>query len=85
VPEYWLLDSQEERADFYQLDAAGHYQPVSTDQDGVYQSRTLPNFCCASPWLWQRPLPDTTAVLLRIDHNAYARYLQDTLRLAGPD
>lgn len=33
IPEYWLIDPQTQRAEFYQLDEAGRYQltPVNTD------------------------------------------------------
>ena len=34
MPEYWLIDPQRERADFYQRDAVGRFQAVAPDQRG---------------------------------------------------
>ncbi len=65
VPEYWLLDPLTERAEFYQLDANGHYQLVRP-QDGVYRSAVVPGFWLREEWLWQEPLPSPLRVLAEI-------------------
>jgi Uma2 family endonuclease len=83
IPEYWLVDPDIPRADFYQLDAQGNYQLVAPDSDGIYRSRVLPGFCLRVVWLWQQPLPDPVRVLLQIDRDAYARYLQEQLQQEG--
>ena len=57
VPEYWLIDPQTKRAEFYQLTAAGQYRLVPSDAEGVYRSAVLPNFWLRVEWLWQEPLP----------------------------
>ncbi|MCG2767570.1 MAG: Uma2 family endonuclease [Anaerolineae bacterium] len=57
VPEYWLIDPQTRRAEFYQLTAAGQYRLVPSDVEGVYRSVVLPNFWLRVEWLWQEPLP----------------------------
>ncbi len=75
VPEYWLVDPATERAEFYQRDAQGAYQPVMPDADGVYHARALPGFRFPVAWLWRTPLPTINAALLAIDGEAYARRL----------
>ncbi len=66
VPEYWLIDPQKERAEFYQL-RDGQYQQVSSDAEGVYRSEVLPGFWLRVAWLWQEPLPKTLDVLRELD------------------
>jgi Uma2 family endonuclease len=83
IPEYWLVDPDMPSADFYQLDARGHYHLVAPDSDGMYRSQVLPGFWLRVAWLWQQPLPDPVRVLLQIDRDAYARYLQEQLRQEG--
>ena len=54
VREYWLLDPDARRADFYRLDATGRYQPVPVGA-GVFRSEVLPGFWLRLDWLWQQP------------------------------
>lgn len=63
IPEYWLLDPQARRAEFYQLDAAGVYQLTAPDQEGIYRSAVVPGFLLRVSWLWQQPLPRVLDVL----------------------
>jgi Uma2 family endonuclease len=63
ISEYWLIDSQTERAEFYQLTAGGRYRQVSPNAEGVYRSAVLPGFWLQVEWLWQEPLPKTLDVL----------------------
>ena len=62
IPEYWLIDPLRSQVHFYQLDAEGHYQPASI-QDEIYRSPVLEGFWLRPAWLWQRPLPLLRTVL----------------------
>lgn len=55
VGEYWVVDPDARRADFYQRNAEGRYEAVPADTDGVYRSRELPGFWLRVEWLWARP------------------------------
>ena len=58
VKEYWVLDPEEERADFFLLDETGRYRPMDPDDAGIYRSRELRGFWLQVDDLWQDPLPD---------------------------
>ncbi len=62
VTEYWLIDPQKKRAEFYQLEA-DQYQQVASDAEEGYRSASLPDFWLRVEWLWQEPLPKTLDVL----------------------
>src|SRR5579884_3173168 len=66
IPEYWLLDPETERAEFYRLDAHGKYQVVAPDTDGRYHSAVLPGLWLNVAWLWQSPLPQVDDALMDI-------------------
>ena len=55
IPEYWLVDPEHRRAEFYQLASDGLYQLVSPDEAGVYYSRSLPSFWLRVAWLCEPP------------------------------
>ncbi len=55
IPEYWLVDPQREQAEFYRLDAQGHYRLILPDAEGVYRSEMLREFWLRVDWLWQPP------------------------------
>ena len=59
IPEYWIIDPRpnRQRANFYQLDERGQYQPVLPDKNGVYRSAMLTGFWLNVNWLWQAELP----------------------------
>ena len=57
VPEYWLIDPQMKRAEFYRLAEGGQYQLVPPDEERVYRSAVLPGFWLRVEWLWQESLP----------------------------
>ena len=59
VKEYWILDPQRKRAEFYHLDREGLYAPISVGDDGEFTSRELPGCVLKVSWLWpgQMPLP----------------------------
>ncbi|MGQ9625736.1 MAG: Uma2 family endonuclease [Anaerolineae bacterium] len=66
VKEYWLSDTERERAEFYQLDEKGHFQAVLPDKEGIYRSKVLSGFWLRISWLWESPLPSTLRVLAEI-------------------
>lgn len=63
VTEYWIIDAEARRADFFVLDAEGRYQRASPDEGGKYASAVLPGFWVNVGWLWQSPLPSVRSVL----------------------
>lgn len=63
VQEYWILEPETRRADFFVLDAEGRYQRALPDADGPYRSAVLPDFWVNVGWLWQVPLPTLRHVL----------------------
>lgn len=63
IPEYWLLDPQTHRAEFYQLGSEGQYRLVAPDVEDIYRSAVLPGFWLRVGWLWQQPLPRVLDVL----------------------
>ena len=71
VLEYWLLDPDTQRADFYQMGAGGAYQAASPDAQGIYHSAVLHGFWLSVSWLWQDPLPDEEDVVAEIIGKAY--------------
>lgn len=63
VREYWIIDADAKRADFFVLDGEGRYQRASPDSGGRYESAVLPGFRVNIDWLWQSPLPPVRTVL----------------------
>lgn len=63
VREYWIIDAEARRADFFVLDGEGRYQRASPDDGGKYASAVLPGFWVNIGWLWQSPLPSVRSVL----------------------
>ncbi len=63
VREYWIVDADARRADFFVLDAEGRYQRASPVSGGNYTSAVLPGFWVNIGWLWQTPLPSVRSVL----------------------
>lgn len=63
VREYWLLDPEEQRADFYVLGADGRYERRAADAQGVYRSTVVAGFWLKVAWLRQQPLPRVLEVL----------------------
>jgi len=80
IPEYWLIDPQTGRVEFYQLAAAGRYRLVLPDAEGIYRAEVLPGFWLRVEWLWQEPLPAIEDVLLEVSGEAYARRLIERLQ-----
>ena len=63
VREYWIIDADAHRTDFFVLDADGRYQRAREDVNGRYESAALPGFWMDLNWLWQTPLPTVRQVL----------------------
>jgi Uma2 family endonuclease len=63
VREYWILDPEAKRADFFVLDADKRYTRATPDAEGRYQSAVLPGFWIKVTWLWQSFLPSVRQVL----------------------
>lgn len=57
IHEYWLIDPQTKRAEFYELTEAGQYRLIAPDVEGIYRSTVLTGFWLQVEWLWQTPLP----------------------------
>jgi Uma2 family endonuclease len=68
VREYWILDTRpgRQRAEFYQLDDQGRYQPATADEKGVYRSQVLPDFWLRPEWLWAEEPPNPLLALAQI-------------------
>ena len=68
VREYWVIDPRprRQRADFWVLDAKGHYRPVPLNEDDIYHSTVLPNFWLDVNWLWQAEMPDLIRTFAQI-------------------
>jgi len=71
VREYWLIDPERERVDFYRLDAEGYYERAPVDAEGVYHSEVIPGFWLKVEWLWQEPLPKVLDVLREAESNQF--------------
>ncbi len=63
VREYWLIDPEEKRADFYILGDDGRYDRRRPGPDGRYRSEVLKGFEFDTTWLWRSPLPPVLEVL----------------------
>lgn len=55
VAEYWVIDPEAKRADFFVLGDRGWYERRQEDAEGVYHSRVLEGFTLPVEWLWQHP------------------------------
>ena len=62
VPEYWLIDPENEIAEFFLLGSTGSYQVADMDADG-YHSRALSGLVIHPTWFWQMPLPAVRPIL----------------------
>ena len=63
VREYWVIDPEEQRADFHVLAADGRYERGRTNEDGIYRCEVIAGFRLREAWLWQQPLPKALSVL----------------------
>jgi Uma2 family endonuclease len=56
VREYWVIDPDHRRVEFYRLDDEGAYQLLPVEE-GVVRSQAVPGFWLRPDWLWADPLP----------------------------
>lgn len=66
VKEYWLLDPEERRADFYVLGEDRRYRLTEPEPSGIYRSQVIPDFWLKVEWLWQEPLPSPVRAVAEI-------------------
>jgi Uma2 family endonuclease len=66
IPEYWLIDPDARRAEFYTLDAEGRYDLVLRGATGTFHSAVLPGFWLKVEWLWASPLPPPLRIVAEI-------------------
>jgi len=55
IREYWVIDPEGKRVDFFVLGADGRYERRREDAEGVYHSEVLSGFRLPVRWLWERP------------------------------
>lgn len=56
VHEYWIVDPEYRRAEFYVLGDDDCYSLLPAEE-GVFRSIAVPGFWLRPDWLWQEPLP----------------------------
>jgi Uma2 family endonuclease len=62
VAEYWILDPERKKADFFHRGEDGKYASMPVGADGTYRSLVIEPFWIRVDWLWQKPLPAEFAV-----------------------
>ncbi|MDA8335312.1 MAG: Uma2 family endonuclease [Peptococcaceae bacterium] len=65
VREYWLIDPDRRRVDFFRLGAGGRFHREEPDDEGIFHSQALPGFWLNPGLLWQDPLPSVEDVYLQ--------------------
>lgn len=55
VREYWIIDSDRKRAEFYRLGGDGAYEAAQPTADGRYESAVIAGLWIRVGWLWDRP------------------------------
>ncbi len=63
VREYWILDPDAQRADFFVLGPDGRYDRRRVGPDGVYRAEVVEGFWLRVEDLWGDPLPPVLEVL----------------------
>ncbi|MGH9834129.1 MAG: Uma2 family endonuclease [Blastocatellia bacterium] len=63
VREYWIIDPDHHKSEFYELGADGRYHRVTIGANGIYRSKVVAGFWLRVNWLWQAPRPATLDVL----------------------
>lgn len=63
VKEYWIIDPESKRVDFFVLGEDNRYSRARQDEDGKYESVVLPGFWINVGWLWKSFLPPIKQVL----------------------
>ena len=63
VKEYWIIDYEREKVEFYNLADDGFFQMVYADETNTFHSQVLLNLPLNVSWLWQEKLPNLLQVL----------------------
>ncbi len=63
VREYWIIDYEREKVEFYNLGNDGFFQMVYADENNIFHSQVLLNLRLNVSWLWQEKLPNLLQVL----------------------
>jgi Uma2 family endonuclease len=66
VKEYWLIDAERQRAEFYRLGRDRRFQMMDLSAEDVFRSAVMKGFWLRVAWLWQRPLPRAKQVLKQL-------------------
>lgn len=61
VTEYWLIDPEDRKIEFFELTAQGGYRPIGLDS-GIYRSRVIDGFWLDPNWLWLEPRPSVLEI-----------------------
>lgn len=62
IREYWLIDPEREKAEFYELKPSGEYAPIPVRQ-GRVESVLLVDLWLDVGWLWSNPPADAWGIL----------------------
>ncbi len=62
IPEYWIVDEEEQKLTLFRLDNKGKYREIAA-RKGVLHSQVLQGFRLDTRWLWQDPRPDELEIL----------------------
>ncbi len=62
VKEFWLIDPDRKRAEFYTLGEDGYFN-FEVAEEGVFKSKVLEGLTLKVDWLWQESLPTLMQVL----------------------
>jgi hypothetical protein len=57
IGEYWIIDPENQLAEFYQLQPEGRFALALPDAEGIYESSRLHGFRLRVDWLWRTPRP----------------------------
>jgi Uma2 family endonuclease len=63
VREYWILDPDQQLADFHVLSTVGHYERRGFDASGTYRSAAVDGFWLREAWLRSEQPPPALGVL----------------------
>ena len=63
VREYWIVDMERKRAEFYLLDSEGLFNPMPLKANSRFESEVLSGFWLEVEWLWNDTPPRITEVL----------------------
>ena len=65
VPEYWIVDEEEQKVTLLRLDRNRRYREISA-RKGAFHSQVLKGFRLDPRWLWQSPRPDELEILRQL-------------------